>query len=337
MKTFRTWIFLSGIYLYSDQMSCSKNQSFTFAPIPTVPNVSIDALSVACSESKISINFYFDLDCGKDPTLCGYCTHWVVAVYINGSTLIEQSLCQCDCRVSRLVSPEMNPAAIFVRLHCGIHIKFRTLHQIALNVGLLHETMQDQELISNSAAVHLPCSSQDLAVPTISQDTGGSASTDPWFRDPERWRAPYLAAYQALARSAMRLNAAPSPPQPLKSPVRGPVSPDGIPGVGGGIRSLDLPVYVVNLPHREDRRAHMEGLLSDLGLPPVPPSYHTIPTEVVKLAREFSPRMHGACDFPPLASPSFLRSNSGKPHTPPISLQVFRTRGDGRLYLKQGA
>jgi hypothetical protein len=220
----------------------------------------------------------------------------------------------------------MTSAAIFVRLHCEIHIKFRTIHQIALNVGLLHETMQDLELISNSAAVHLPCSSQDLGVPTISQDTGGSASTDPWFRDPERWRAPYLAAYQAIARSAMRLNTAPSPPhwQPLKSPV----SPDGIPGVGGGISSLDLPVYVVNLPHREDRRAHMEGLLSALGLPPVPPSYHnTIPTEEVKLAREFSLRMRSACDFPPLARPSFLRSNSGKPHTPPISLSSFQDSG----------
>lgn len=93
-----------------------------------------------------------------------------------------------------------------------------------------------------------------------------------WQQPPDLWIEMFWGCYQRIALSAMRLNTQPA----LRA------------AAAAGTRPLlMLPVFVMTLPHRTDRRTHMEALLPALGLrsPVFPAAAAAADTDVAALIR----------------------------------------------------
>jgi hypothetical protein len=215
----------------------------------SIQQLSFEAVSMSCHTGKIQIQTLLEFDGGGDRLVC---FEWILMVAINGSTKLREDLCSgCSADKSPVIFQEQPHHLI-----CSSTTDMLTNdpNMITINVGPKHEWPKGGLSVSSSFAI--PCSNriqeiQPIALPSVLHPEFH------WKCLPDFWIETFWGCYQRIVRSAMRLNM--RPPSPAEAVAE--TSP-----------LLMMPVFVMSLPHRVDRRRHMEALLPALGFrPPVFP------------------------------------------------------------------
>jgi hypothetical protein len=139
---------------------------------------------------------------------------------------------------------------------------------LKLKLQLQTETTESKS--SDSLFVQMRCienneKQNDGDQQTQQREYENSFQTIRWSAKPNGRMDSFMSLYRSLVRSTMKLNLQQQPK------VQAKIS-DG--------PTFDFPVFVMNLPHRHDRRRNMEGLLRSLGFSHVIFPYVTLASAI---------------------------------------------------------
>uniref|UniRef100_A0A7S0M6B3 Uncharacterized protein n=1 Tax=Cryptomonas curvata TaxID=233186 RepID=A0A7S0M6B3_9CRYP len=202
-------------------------------------SVTIESGMVSCLRKHVTISFVASLVSNPDGKEC---RRWVIILNVNNTFHSKKSLCGCDCQGVHEMEPVENHMDYSSIMSCSFKVKLSLEHQTLLNLQLQSENETNQ---SNDLFVQMSC--------TVSNPTNSNGTHSPtihWSINPDRWISFYLSSYHSIVRSAMKLNLPPQSDGQILSVNQ---------------QRFDFPVFVMNLPHRNDRRRSTEGLLSTLG------------------------------------------------------------------------
>lgn len=204
---------------------------------------------VSCLRKQVTINFVAMLaNLVSDPDW-KECHIWFITLNVNSTFHSKKSLCGCGCQGNNEVEPAQ-PLSEDDRMimSCSFKAKLNLEQKTLLNLQLKSE---NETNTSNNLFVEIKCTeghaAEDEAEPSSLNEA--RSPTINWSVYPGGWISSYLSVYHSIVRSAMKLNL-PSQPDEQKLPVN---------------QTFDFPVFVMNLPHRSDRRRSIEGLLQTLG------------------------------------------------------------------------
>jgi hypothetical protein len=248
-KTSQHWMTLCNL------MFC---QTFSTAPIILIlylsvclcgahkNSVTIESSMVSCVRKQVTIGFVASLVSDTD---WKECHKWVIILNVDSAFHTKKSLCGCGCQGLQEVEPVEALMDNSLIMSCSFKVNKLSLErETLLNLQLQSETETE---LSNDLFVQMRCTDRHLAKPDVDPISLNEASspTINWSVNPDGWTSSYLSLYHSLVRSAMKLNL---PPQPNEQ----------APLVN---QTFDFPVFVMNLPHRNDRRRGTESLLQTLG------------------------------------------------------------------------
>jgi hypothetical protein len=208
----------------------------------------------SCLREQLIIRFLTSLDSLSNQDWTG-CPQWMILLNVNDTLHSKKSLCACSCHglhdaVAAVPIDIYHLNDSLVKL-CSFSAKISLGYQTLIYLQL---QSKNETIFSNEIVVQLLCTEKHRdnlmpRHPTSSPETDTSSSSIVWSVDPEGWISSYLSLYHSLVRSAMRLNL-----------------PQGHhPRVSTSPPAFDFPVFVMNLPHRRDKRRSTEALLRALG------------------------------------------------------------------------
>jgi hypothetical protein len=210
----------------------------------------VESVAGSCKTRQISIESVIDL--------IGYikemdCRELILALIVNGSQTIRNNscaICSAD-RNQRLMHDQVQSSEI--RLNCTIIAELPANGQTSFPVNFSIRPARDwpNGVVSYSTTFDLSCmdSVQANNQAELPQAPVVPSELD-WHAPHDLWTGMFWESYRRIAMSAMHLNTHPSPLQSDED--------ESLP-------ELPLPVFVMNLPGRTDRRRHMEALLPALG------------------------------------------------------------------------
>jgi hypothetical protein len=212
-------------------------------------SVMIESVMVSCLSKQTTVNFLASLDSNPDWTEC---PEWVILLNVNDTIHSKSSLCACNCQEMHAAAPvESHPDDNWAK-SCSFRVKLNLKYQTRLRLQL---ESKNETNPSNHIFVQMECMEDALESNSrflLPENETGSPSIV-WSANPSGWISSYLSLYHSLVRSAMMLNL---PPPPGGQPP---------PSASSEPPNFDLPVFVMNLPHRRDRRRSTEALLHSMG------------------------------------------------------------------------
>jgi hypothetical protein len=259
--------------------------------VQSLTQLKLDSVSISCLRKEISLHFFVEF--GSQSAKYN-CSHFAVLLVANDTVLFDEIFCSIYCTTEIATFSNSN----------GVHCRFNVNYTLSQPSHLqLH--LRDAAALTRSIPIgtlQLACLEAEPSQEKSCNLTEDHQDYN-WLEDPERWRISYMSVYQELARSAAKLNAHPSPdhaqnhsdavasingagplpppPPPPRDDVPSagdsygpcePVDEDADPpplhyGSGGAAGPpADMPVFVLNLRRRRDRRAHVRALLAAVGL-----------------------------------------------------------------------
>ena len=205
---------------------------------------------ISCLRKQVTVNFLASLDSNPDWTGC---PHWMILLNVNDTVHYKTSLCACNCQELHAAAPIESHSddnwAKSCSLRAELSLEYRTLLRLQLESN--NETNP-----SNRIFVQMDCTEEhpdtlEINRPILSPENETSSPSTVWSANPGGWISSYLSLYHSLARSAMMLNL--------------PLPPGGQPPQPAHPPRFEFPVFVMNLPHRRDRRRSTEALLRSMG------------------------------------------------------------------------
>ena len=310
----------------------------------------LDSVTVSCSRKEISLQFFIYLGSDNSEFECSY---FSVALVSNDTIHGHRGICSLDCKILESESASVNR---------------RSCHFETSNISSWLWPLKLDLWTSNGPIHSIPVGL--LKIPCLEEEQPQTdrmnLHSNEWFVDPERWRISYMSVYQELATSAALLNSlAPSDPieantdqcdsrrtepfhrrdaiesdpdAPEDDLEGAPSPPSPVAGGGGPAGRPDLPVYVLNLRRRRDRREHTRALLRAAGLGDVRFPQITeagdVDAEALVAGGYVRPEVRAPPPPPPPPPPRCpLRRPSPSPAVPPAA-QIRRRR---KLYVARAA
>ena len=235
-----------------------------------VERLAFDNLSISCKAGQIEIKiiavFAGNIEAVK-------CDQWILTTLIDGSTSKRETLCTA-CTADNSHSLSGHSHLFTNRLMCSTitDITAKALNRVIVNVGPDDDCPIGGKFIT--ATLEFPCF-DNQGVSNLRELAPIQPPDAHWKQAPDFWSEMFWGCYQRIAMSAMRLNTPAQPAFPAAA-------------MAGTRPLLMLPVFVMTLPHRKDRRTHMEALLPALGLrsPAFPAAAAAADTDVAALIRE---------------------------------------------------
>ena len=167
------------------------------------------------------------------------CEEWIMTLEVDESIKLSPNLCHiCSSEVDS--GPHSTNRTFGHRRVCIMNtsILAHSEVRVVLKVG-----KEGKGNLSTHLKVELQVPCTDRAPPEL-------PNASQWRVHEDFWAECFWGAYPMIVSSARRLNA---PPYPQHIP---------------SIRPLDIPVFVLSLPSRPDRRRHAAALLRAAGFPP---------------------------------------------------------------------
>jgi hypothetical protein len=224
-----------------------------------IEQLSFGSISMSCRTKQIRIESVADFSGSKESMNC---QDWVLTLAINGSTKLRETMCSTCSDFGGKPSARQPKSNSTFRQQClcTTDIAVNSANNVTFSLGPEKEQPNRARSISSTFAI--PCSDNPLV--SFDNDNETMPTKLPpalpapshWRHDSDLWIQMFWGCYQRIARSMPLLynlsevNSVAGGPHPL----------------------LMMPVFVMSLPHRVDRRRHMEALLPALGFrPPVFP------------------------------------------------------------------
>jgi hypothetical protein len=222
-------------------------------------SVTIESVMVSCLRKQVTISFVAILANLVADQDWKECHIWLIILNVNNTFHSQKSLCGCGCQGIHEVDGQAPPGGACpiplgpvsvddgTIMSCSFKAKLNLEQKTVLNLQLQSE---NETYTSNNLFVEIRCTERHTK-PEVDLNSLNETRlpTINWSVNPDGWISSYLSLYHSLVRSAMKLNL---PPQLNEQAP--PVN-----------QSFDFPVFVMNLPHRNDRRRSTEGLLHTLG------------------------------------------------------------------------
>jgi hypothetical protein len=210
--------------------------------------ITIESGLVSCLRKQVTISFVVSLVSNPDWRDCHL---WTILLHVNSTFHSKKILCGIDCQGLHETEPvenRLDSDSSFAK-SCSYKAKLDLEQQTLLH---LHLQSKNETNPSNNLFLQMRCTEKHkLEIDPASLNESRSPTMD-WLVDPDRWITSYLSLYHSIVRSTMKLNLSPQP--------------DGqTPQIAANQQTFDFPVFVMNLPHRSDRRRSTEDLLRTLG------------------------------------------------------------------------
>jgi hypothetical protein len=215
-----------------------------------IQHMFVESVAASCKTRQITIESIVDLIGNVSRMDCRNLTSGLT---VNGSPRTRQNSCaMCSADMSQYLKQNQSRSSE-IRLNCTTTVEFPASGHNSVSMNLIFGPDIDwpKESVSYSTTFDLFC------VDSVRKITPVEAAQAPAVTIEFDWHAPhdlmtgmFWESYRRIAMSAMRLNTHPSPLQSDED--------ESLP-------ELPLPVFVMNLPGRTDRRRHMEALFPALG------------------------------------------------------------------------